>query len=176
RSNDRGNLHYCVKKMVHSKDSYLDLAFLVPLGLKAENPIPVPFLVYCNSREDARLSAEYLQSRVSRELRKKIVWVHSSMSDEHKIRIVQQFNEGNLIGLTSTETLGLGHDLVNVTRLVQFCPPDNLSTLTQRFGRAARDPCISAVVILLAPKDYFQDTHQERAERARKAAATKKHK
>ena len=51
-------------------------------------------------------------------------------------------------------------------RLVQFCPPDNLSTLTQRFGCAARSPHISATVILLAPQDYFRDTQQSRAERA----------
>ncbi len=51
-------------------------------------------------------------------------------------------------------------------RLIQFCPPDNLSMLTQCFGHAARSPHISATVILLAPKDYFQDTQQSQAERA----------
>ena len=107
QSNDRGNLHYCVKKMEYSRTSYLDLAFLVPLGLKPEDPMPISFLVYCNSRDDACLGAEYLRSRVSKELRNMIMWVHSGMSDNHKARVVQHFNEGKLIGLTSTETLGL---------------------------------------------------------------------
>ncbi|KAF8344263.1 uncharacterized protein EI90DRAFT_3165715, partial [Cantharellus anzutake] len=98
------------------------------------------------------------------------------MSDGHKLMVVKLFKEGNLIGLTSMESLGLGHDLANVTRLVQFGPPDNLNTLTQRFGRAARSPDISAIVVLLAPKDYFEETRRQREERARKTADNKKRK
>ena len=101
---------------------YLDLAFLVPLGLKAENPMPIPFVVYCNSHEDAHLSAKYLWSQVSGELRKKIVWVHSGMLDEHTVWIVQWFNDGDLIGLTSTETLGL----VSLPELNVYVPNANI--------------------------------------------------
>ncbi|KAF8333485.1 P-loop containing nucleoside triphosphate hydrolase protein, partial [Cantharellus anzutake] len=150
RSNDRPNLHYCVHQMQYSRNSCNDLGFLIPLGLKESDPPPVPFLVYCESRADAERSADFLRSRVCASLRERIVWVHSGMSDDHKLMVVKSFKEGNLIGLTSTESLGLGHDLANVTHLVQFGPPDNLNTLTQRFGRAARNPDISAVVILLA--------------------------
>ncbi len=49
RSNDRPNLHYCVWQMGHSKESCHDLAFLVPLGLKESDDMPMPFVVYCNS-------------------------------------------------------------------------------------------------------------------------------
>ena len=40
-------------------------------------------------------------------LRDRILWVHSGMSDGHKSMAVKSFKEGNLIGLTSTESLGL---------------------------------------------------------------------
>ncbi|KAF8316519.1 uncharacterized protein EI90DRAFT_3134332 [Cantharellus anzutake] len=69
-----------------------------------------------------------------------------------------------------------GHDLANITRLVQFGLPDNLNTLTQRFGRAACNPETSAVVVLLAPKDYFEQTWRQREERAQKIAENKKQK
>ncbi|KAF8316502.1 P-loop containing nucleoside triphosphate hydrolase protein, partial [Cantharellus anzutake] len=155
RSNDRPNLHYCVWPMEYSRQSCKDLAFLVPLGLKESDPILEPFFVYCNSRNDAERCATYLQSRVEGSLKRRIIWVHSGMSDKHKQKAVETFRNGELIGITATETLGLGFDLPNITRLVQFGPPDNLSTLAQRFGRAARDPDTTGIVILLAPRDYF---------------------
>ncbi|KAF8327706.1 P-loop containing nucleoside triphosphate hydrolase protein, partial [Cantharellus anzutake] len=176
RSNDRPNLHYCVHQMKYSKDSCNDLGFLIPLGLKESDPPPIPFLVYCESRGDAERSANFLRSRVCASLQQKVVWVHSGMSDGHKLKVVNLFKEGKLIGLTSTESLGLGHDLANVTRLVQFGPPDNLNTLTQRFGRAARNPDISAIVVLLVPKDYFEPTRRQREERALRSAESRKRK
>ena len=108
RLNDHPNLHYCVWQMGHSKESCHDLAFLVPLGLKESDDMPTPFVVYCNSRDNAERSAGFLRSRVSSSsLRKRIVWVHSGMSDQHKLSVVEKFRDGKLIGLTSTESLGL---------------------------------------------------------------------
>ncbi|KAF8327239.1 uncharacterized protein EI90DRAFT_3127296 [Cantharellus anzutake] len=138
--------------------------------------MPVPFFVYCNSRNDAERSATYLRSRVDGSLKKRIIWVHSGMSDKHKQQAVEMFRDGRLIGITATESLGLGFDLPNIARLVQFGPPDNLSTLAQRFGRAARDPDMSGIVILLAPRDYFEETRLEREGRAKKMAKRKKRK
>ncbi|KAF8328256.1 uncharacterized protein EI90DRAFT_2819648, partial [Cantharellus anzutake] len=131
RSNERPNLHYCVQEMEYSKSSYYDLAFLIPLHLEESHPMPESFVVYCNSRDEAKRSAEFLRSRVCKALCHKIIWIHSGMSDKHKLKVVEDFRDGKLIGITSTESLGLGHDLHNVTRLVQYCPPDNLNTLTQ---------------------------------------------
>ena len=69
-----------------------------------------------------------------------------------------------------------GFDLPNIMRLVQFCPPDNLCTLAQRFGCAARDPDTTGVIILLAPKSYFEETCHMQEVRAQKAAKRKKKK
>jgi superfamily II DNA helicase RecQ len=106
RSNDRPNLHYCIRQMQHSKESCGDLGFLVPLGLKESDPPPIPFLMYCESRSDAKRSANFLRSRVCASLQEKVVWVHSGMSDGHKLQVVNSF-KGKLIGLMSTESLGL---------------------------------------------------------------------
>src|SRR6266478_7183120 len=53
-SNDRPNIHLCMRKMIHPITSHFDLAFLVPLNPCINNLdwvrqyIP-QFLVYCNS-------------------------------------------------------------------------------------------------------------------------------
>jgi|SRR6266436_776316 len=94
--------------MQYSKESCKDLAFLVPLGLKESDfGTTVPFFVYCNSRKDAECCAMYLQSRVCGSLKKKIIWVHSGMSDKHKQEAVKMFKNNELIGITATESLGL---------------------------------------------------------------------
>ena len=51
-SNDCPNLHYCVQPMQFSKESCCNITFLVPLGLKESDCALVPFVVYCNSRDD----------------------------------------------------------------------------------------------------------------------------
>ena len=107
-SNDCPNLHYCVWPMEYSKESCRDLAFLVPLGLnKSDLGTLVPFFVYCNSQNDAEQCAAYLQSQVHGSLKKNIIWVHSGMSDRYKQRAVERFENGELIRITATESLGL---------------------------------------------------------------------
>ncbi|KAI7816640.1 hypothetical protein BC939DRAFT_381373, partial [Gamsiella multidivaricata] len=51
--------------------------------------------------------------------------------------------------LLSTEAAGMGCDISDVVRVVQYGYPNNISTLVQRLGRAARDPHISGSGILL---------------------------
>src|SRR5260370_13189358 len=79
----------------------------------------------------------------------------------------------NLKNYTECEIKGF--DLPNITRLVQFCPPDNLSMLAQHFGHAARDPGTTGVVILLTPKGYFEETCCKQEVRAKKVAERRKH-
>ena len=115
------------------------------------------------------------------------------MLDQHKnkISVVEKFRDGQLIGLMSTESLGLvkflyylvnhpytyfyyGHDLHSVTRLIQYGAPDNLNTLTQCFWQAARSPEVNAISILLIPKDYFEGNHCQREEKVRKLVESRK--
>src|SRR5258705_507291 len=46
--------------------------------------------------------------------------------------------------------------------------------LAQRFGHVARDPNVTGVVILLAPKCYFEETHHEWEMKAKRAAERKR--
>ena len=91
--------------MEHSLQLCKDLAFLVPLNLKQSDPA-VPFLVYCNTCNDAECAAEFLRSQAPA-MRDKIVWVHSGMSDSHKDAIVEGFKNRSILAITSTKALGL---------------------------------------------------------------------
>ncbi len=57
RSNDHPNLHYCVQQMGHSKESCHDLAFLVLLGLKESDDMPMPFVVTHETMENKVLDS-----------------------------------------------------------------------------------------------------------------------
>lgn len=116
RSNDRPNLHYVVRKMLHPKSLFLDLAFLVPDGTTPLNQVQLPrFLVYFNSRQEAQGGGKYLRSRLPLAIRHLIVWVHAGMSDEHRKESLERFEAGLLIGIVCTDALGM------VRNLSDFC-------------------------------------------------------
>jgi len=77
RSNNRPNIHFCVRPMKFTLQSCFDLAFLLPLDAKVEDEAWVemnisPFLVYCNSRLDTIRMARFLQSHLPRNNRGRI--------------------------------------------------------------------------------------------------------
>jgi superfamily II DNA/RNA helicase len=93
--------------MIHSMASCHDLSFLVPPDFKITDCIPRQFLVYCDSWNDTLQAACYLHARLPNELCHKIPWVHSGMSDAHKVEVVQGFQAGELFGIVCTDSLGM---------------------------------------------------------------------
>ena len=65
RSNDRPNIHLCVCPMKFTLQSCFDLAFLLPLDVKADDQAWIeenisPFLVYCNSHLNTICTTRFL--------------------------------------------------------------------------------------------------------------------
>ncbi|KAF8313728.1 P-loop containing nucleoside triphosphate hydrolase protein, partial [Cantharellus anzutake] len=160
RSNDRPNIHLCVRKMKYSITSHLDLAFLVPLNPEIDNSdwvrqnIP-QFLIYCNSQVDAESTALFLRSRIPVHARHRIVWYHSGMSDAFKKETIEEYERGGILGLCCTDACGMGLDLRRVRIVVQYRLLKKIDAIVQRFGRAGRDSSIQATAILLVEKTYF---------------------
>src|SRR5258708_6890805 len=112
RSNDWLNIHLCVQKMRYPIASHFDLAFLVPLNPKIDDPEWVmqnilQFLVYCNSRVDTEAMALFLRSRLPRPACHHIVWYHLGMSDMFKKEVVEAYEAGELLGLCCTDACGM---------------------------------------------------------------------
>jgi hypothetical protein len=67
-------------------------------------------------------------------------------------------------------------DMRGITVLVHFNVPDDLPTLVQRFGRAARNPKLGAVCILLIQPGYFYAEREAREKSAEKTREKKRRK
>lgn len=67
-----------------------------------------------------------------------------------------------------------GIDLPDITLVVQYRVPKELSTFIQRAGRAARNPNLQATAVLLAEPSYFDDEKEKAAQRAAERNAKKR--
>ncbi|KAF9554249.1 hypothetical protein EC968_009724, partial [Mortierella alpina] len=62
---------------------------------------------------------------------------------------MSKFRRGDTRILLCTEAAGMGCDISDILRVVQFKFPPSISTLAQRLGRAARDPNLQGSGILM---------------------------
>ncbi|KAG0364311.1 hypothetical protein BGX24_004685 [Mortierella sp. AD032] len=87
-----------------------------------------------------------------------IVRYFSDLSTGAKIKRMRMFKEGKIRVLLSTEAAGMGCDIPDIARVIQFKCPENISTLTQRLGRAARSSNLQGHGILytLPSKNRYQ--------------------
>ncbi|KAG0010783.1 ATP-dependent DNA helicase sgs1, partial [Podila clonocystis] len=92
------------------------------------------------------------EGRIRNSLVSKIAAYHALFSDKCKEDILEDFRKGNILLLLATEAAGMGCDIDDVTRVIQFKCPKNISCLVQRLGRAARSPQLQGVGILFAEK------------------------
>jgi hypothetical protein len=61
---DRPNIFLVVERMKHPANSYKDLAFLIKKGMMADDPKPIKFLIFFNSRAGAQAGSEYLRAHL----------------------------------------------------------------------------------------------------------------
>lgn len=106
-------------------------------------------IIYFESRNETVEAADYLQSMVDDENKKKIAPYHAISSSRHKKTTMDQFRDGEVLVMTATEAAGMGCDINDILRVVQFKCPSSITCLVQRLGRAARDPNLKGHGILL---------------------------
>ncbi|KAF9487320.1 P-loop containing nucleoside triphosphate hydrolase protein [Pleurotus eryngii] len=147
RSNDRTNIHLAVRKMQYPQNSYHDLAFLIPRNWQDGDPIPIPFLVFFNSKKEAEQAALYLMSRVTK---------------------MEDFRNGEIWGLFMTDVGRMGLDLSHIRLVIQYKATDDLETMVQRFGRGGRDLNSEVIGLLLVEPKWFYEEQVKKEERKRK--------
>ncbi|KAJ3519119.1 hypothetical protein NMY22_g13345 [Coprinellus aureogranulatus] len=174
-SNDRPNIHLTVKKIESSLRSFEDLKFVLD-GYSSDNPASKPhetFLVFFDDINQSIAAHRELTRDMRPEDRKKIVWFNSDMTEEFKQENIKKLRRGELWGILTTDSFGMGLDLPNITLVVQWRATCSLTLLWQRFGRAARDPTREGTAVFLVEKEYFDDEKEKKALR-RAAAELKK--
>jgi hypothetical protein len=122
---DRSNIFLIVERMKHPENSYEDLAFLIKKNLGPGDDSPLKFLVFFNSRVEAQAAAEYLQSRLSPELRDKVKWFYSGMTDEFR----EDEMNALIIGVRGHPSVSLLHISSPTLHLFICIHPPHLCTI-----------------------------------------------
>ncbi|KLO06459.1 P-loop containing nucleoside triphosphate hydrolase protein, partial [Schizopora paradoxa] len=154
RGNDRPNIAYAVKYI----KSQLDFDALKEFFCATyEKPEDIPKIaIYIDRCLSTQIVTQRIRSWVPPELHGSIAYFHSHRNDRAKKITLDAFLRGDHRVLIATEAAGMGTDIPDITRVVQFGLPDSLSTWLQRAGRAGRDPNSIAEATLLAEASMFK--------------------
>jgi superfamily II DNA/RNA helicase len=167
-SNDRPDLQIMVRSFVYPMNSYRDLAFLIPERVSEDSP-PPKFVVFFDDTKETEEACDWFRNQLPNSLRLKVGYFHSTMTQEYREENVEVLRESKKWGYFSSESYGVvnlilsvtmhiltdrnqGMDVPDIKIIVQYKATCNLSTLWQRFGRAARKQGLEATVILLVEK------------------------
>ncbi|KAI0635614.1 P-loop containing nucleoside triphosphate hydrolase protein [Trametes polyzona] len=170
RSNDRPNVFLTVRKIQHAVSSYEDLNFLIPDNWTPETDIP-PFLIFFDNIEDSINATEALRRRLPPEHAGRIVWFNSDNTPGFRERSTEGFREHKLLGLSCTDSFGMGMDVAKVKVVIQWRMTCDMDSLWQRWGHAARAFGTRALAILFVESKYFDDEKEQAAARAQKRQA-----
>lgn len=165
RSVDRPNIYLSVEYVRSTLTSYLDLNYLIPKANKCERPADIPkTIVFVDNRRSVwSLTTHLLQvARDEYGLEKfstgdfshLIADYSTILSQKHRDAVLHDFAAGYVRILVCTEAAGMGVDIADVQRVIQWGVPNfiNLSTLWQRMGRAGRSRETQAVFTLWLQK------------------------
>ncbi|TFY64233.1 hypothetical protein EVJ58_g2763 [Rhodofomes roseus] len=164
--NDRPNIKQVVIEMKSKDDFDVLNMVLEPDSISAPSDIPKT-LIFANTRNATmqiwRHICEMLDGRVDKEC---FDFLHAYRRRRGRERVMQRFLEGKIRILVATEAAGMGADIPDIERVVQFGVPSSLTVWIQRAGRAGRSPDIEAIAILLVEKSAFQLIAKRRKKRA----------
>jgi len=117
-------------------------------------------LIYCATRENCVLVAEYLQQRGL-----PIAAYHSGFTILEKRKLQQEFITDKYKALATTNALGMGIDKGNLRYIIHFDIPGSITAYYQEVGRCGRDGQPAQGILLYDPADrriqeYFIDSAQ----------------
>ncbi|KAH9965470.1 P-loop containing nucleoside triphosphate hydrolase protein [Russula dissimulans] len=168
--NHRPNVTTILVRMNAAKDlSILD--FLVDGALSGGSF--VRSLVFFNVCELAQRGAMHLQMLLLEDRQHEVDFLHACQETRAKCKVLTEFCQGIVNILCATEAAGMGMDIPDIERVVQFAVPTSLSVLNQRAGRAGRSGQ-HALVILLAEPSVFQTVKKRKKPEEEKKRNTRR--
>jgi len=95
--------------------------------------------------------------------------LHADKQQDERIRVLNDFRNGELSCLASTNCLGRGHDIPRVRYVINYDAPDNIESYIHRIGRTGRAGEQGYAMTFLTEKDarlagpliqVLKETHQ----------------
>ncbi|KAG8703413.1 hypothetical protein FRC08_002855, partial [Ceratobasidium sp. 394] len=166
--NDRPNVTLIVRQCVHPLNSFRDTWFAIPSGIQQASEIEKTFFYVDNVAEGTSI-VDYLTGLLPGHLRDKGVVrpYNATFSAQYRTEAMRLFRQGEIRILVCTDAAGMGCNIPDVDRTIQWRSPEDIAPLHQRGGRVARDKSrIGYLVVLAEPKAYKIDPTEP-------AAATK---
>ena len=157
RSINRPNIFlYCIP-MAHSINSRRDLLFLVPRDIVPQEVRQLPkTMIFMDSRQAVCDMTTTLLGRLPQKYRSAdiICDYSTALSESRRHDIMAKFIAGQCRILICTEAAGMGIDVSDVERVIQWTIPRqlNLASFWQQAGQAGRNRQLQAIAILFYKK------------------------
>ncbi|KLO04434.1 P-loop containing nucleoside triphosphate hydrolase protein, partial [Schizopora paradoxa] len=152
--NDRPNITYRVNTMSSQRDYDALRQYFTGPYTKLEDIERT--VVFVDKRIVSQIICKRVRTFLPALLRGAVAYYHSVRRSRAKRRIMRQFRSGKRRILIATEAAGMGADIPDIARVIQFGVPNSLSTWLQRAGRAGRCQTLQASAILLAERSMFE--------------------
>ncbi|KAI0079102.1 P-loop containing nucleoside triphosphate hydrolase protein [Panus rudis PR-1116 ss-1] len=153
--NDRPNIQMTFRKIRNSED-YNALDEILDLN-SVERPEDIPkTIIFANTRNEVERIWRYLYLKLNSNFEDCVVFYHGLVGSKTKRNYMRRFTSGEIRILVATEAVGMGADIPDVERVIQFGAPKSLSVWVQRAGRAGRDIKIQAIAYILVEESAFQ--------------------
>lgn len=144
-SMNRPNLALSVKTVGSEAEKLLQLEELI---------LDEGILIYCATRDNTELVANFLTSRG-----KKVSAYHAGLESGRKRELQTRFLSGDLKCVAATNALGMGIDRKDIRHVIHFDIPGSLTAYYQEVGRAGRDSLPAKGTLLFNPSDLRIQQH-----------------
>lgn len=111
-------------------------------------------LIYCASRENTELVAEYLKNQGVN-----AAAYHAGFAPEEKVQLQKNFIMDKYKVIAATNALGMGIDKPNLRFVIHFDIPGSITAYYQEVGRSGRDGLKAYGILLFNPADKKIQEH-----------------
>ncbi len=138
---DRKNIAYDIKRFENPRDK---IEWLTTFVQQFEGP----GIIYAGTRKKSQeITAQLLEMGLS------VSYYHGGMEHQDRIFVQQQFQNGELDWVCSTNAFGMGVHIANIRHVVHFQLPTSIEGYVQEVGRAGRDGHDALATLLYATGD-----------------------
>ncbi|KAF8595438.1 P-loop containing nucleoside triphosphate hydrolase protein, partial [Ceratobasidium sp. AG-I] len=153
--NERPNTSIVVRPCKFPLKSHKNLAFVIDPSVRHPLDTPKTF-VYVDSKTEGYAVVAFLNALLPAQLRYTgiIRPFNARHSTQYRTDAMHHFKLGNIRVLVCTDAAGMGCDISDIERVVQW-RVTSFSALIQRWGRVAQSPTASGIAVLLVERSAY---------------------